>query len=283
MKKYPLFLLLTGLTVWTACDDDNDTPIQPELNKLTNVSCYKNDNPTPLFSADINYTNDGKISNMRFSGDQNLLFIHSDGKFTVTNVNSGSTIEEYTLSGNVITGKTIAKENPYASNEVYTSDKYTYYYNGSNLTRTAWVTRWPKETTAGYEERNYPEYEKYTWENGNVALFAQSQDNKEIRYEYKNGMVAPGNFPFRVAGSFSPTGFESVTPLNLLYGTMNRNLPSSAYTYTVPLENEVNIKYIFAYTTVGDYITVMTVVEENLQNGETNTYKYTFEYNFATK
>ena len=100
MKKY-LFLLLIGAVSLTACGDDDD-PVVPELNKLTKVSCYKDGASSPLFTADINYTSDGKISNINLGVDK-LLFIYSDGKFSVTGIHSGEVIEEYTLSGNVIT------------------------------------------------------------------------------------------------------------------------------------------------------------------------------------
>ena len=125
MKKY-LFLLLIGAAGLTACGDDDD-PVVPELNKLTKVSCYKDGASSPLFTADINYTSDGKISNINLGVDK-LLFIYSDGKFSVTGIHSGEAIEEYTLSGNVITSKRISQENPYASNETYVSDEYSYSY-----------------------------------------------------------------------------------------------------------------------------------------------------------
>lgn len=277
MKKY-LFWLWVGATGLTACGDDDD-PVVPELNKLTRVSCYKGGASTPLFTADINYTSDGRISNIDLGADR-LLFIYSDGKFSITGVNTGETIEEYTLSGSVITGKRISQENPYASNEVYVSDEYVYRYSGSDWAQTSWVARWPKASGGGYEERSYPEYERYTWENGNVVLYAQSQDSREMRYEY-GATEAPGNFPLRVIGSFSPTGFEAVTPLNLLYGARNRNLPVRAYTYAVPDPGEVKAAYTYAYTTVGDYITGMTITESD-EGGESS-YRYAFEYNFEVR
>ena len=277
MKKY-LFLLLIGAASLTACGDDDD-PVVPELNKLTKVSCYKDGASSPLFTADINYTSDGKISNINLGVDK-LLFIYSDGKFSVTGIHSGEVIEEYTLRGNVITSKKISQENPYASNEIYVSDEYSYRYSGSNWVLTSWNARWPKEFGTGYEERSYPEYEKYTWENGNVVLYAQSLDSREMRYEYSVA-EAPKNFPLRVIGSFSPVGFESVTPLNLLYGIQNRNLPIRAYTYTIPNQSEVKAEYKYTYTTVGDYITGMTIDEND--GGTASSYKYTFEYNFAVK
>ena len=156
MRKH-LFLLWIGVAALTACGDD-DTPVTPVLNKVTKISCYQNGGTTPLFTADINYTGEGNLSNIRFSGTQNLLFIYTGDKFTVTDTGSGTTTAEYTLSGNVITRMTVSKENPYASNEVYVSDEYVYQYTGSSLTRTAWTARWPREDEAGYagyEERMY--------------------------------------------------------------------------------------------------------------------------------
>ena len=90
----------------------------------------------------------------------------------------------------------------------------------------------------------------------------QSLDSREMRYEYSVA-EAPKNFPLRVIGSFSPVGFESVTPLNLLYGIQNRNLPIRAYTYTIPNQSEVKAEYKYTYTTVGDYITGMTIDEND--------------------
>ncbi len=275
MKKY--FLLLLVGVAFTACSDDE--PVVPELNKVTKVTCYKNDEATPLFVADIRYTSDGKISTIN-TGDDKYLFVYSDGKFSVTGVRTSEVIQEYTLSGNVITGKSISRENPYLNHEMYVSDDYSYRYSGSNWVMTEWTARWPQETSNGYEERNYPEYEKYTWENGNVVLFAQSMDKREMKYEYSM-TEAPRNFPLRVIGSYTPVGFDVVSPLNLMYGAQNRNLPVRAYAYTIQNQNDIKAEYKYNYTTVGDYITAMTIDES--VNDSTNVYKYTFEYNFGVK
>lgn len=284
MKKY-LFLLLIGAASLAACGDDDD-PVVPELNKLTKVSCYKDGGLSPLFTVEVNYASDGKISNMRFSGDKEWRLFSSDNKYLMIDISTGDELEEYILSGNVITAKEVSKKNSYASNEVYVSDEYKYSYSGTNLALTSWTARWPKESGTGYEVRNYPEYEKYRWENGNVVLYAQSQDSREMRYEY-SATENPKNFPLRVIGSFSPVGFEAVSPLNLLYGAQNRNLPVRAYTYTVPNQSTVNAEYKYTYTTVGNYITAMTIEEYNhLADGDEggmNTYKYAFEYNYEIK
>lgn len=275
MKKY-LFLLLIGMVGLTACGDDDDPNI-PELNKLTKISCYKDGATTPLFVTDITYTTEGKISNMNFSGDRKLLFIYSDGKFTVTDLGSGTTTAEYALSGNVITGMKRQKVNELVSNEVYVSDEYVYRYSGSNLSMTSWKTRWPKEVGTGYEERDYPEYEKYTWENKNVVLYAKSLDDREMRYEY-SVEETPKNFPLRTVGSFSPVGFDPVSPLNTMYGNRNRNLMARAYTYQIPNQKDVKSEYIYTYKRVGDYITGMTIEEKT--ESASSTYDYVFEYNY---
>ena len=59
------------------------------------------------------------------------------------------------------------------------------------------------------------------------------------------------------------------------------NLPIRAYTYTIPNQSEVKAEYKYTYTTVGDYITGMTIDEND--GGTASSYKYTFEYNFAVK
>lgn len=277
MKKYVMGLLI-GMIGLTACGDD-DQPLTPALNKLTKVSCYKEGDATPLFEADIHYTSDGKISSINYDGDR-WLFIYVDDKLSVTKVSSDSLVDEYTLSGGVITGHKVSRENPGASNEIYTSDTYTYRYSGSEWIQTSWQTRWPSETGSGYEERDYPEYERYTWENGNAVLYAQSLDNREMRYEY--GMeLAPANFPLRVIGSFSPVDFDAVSPLNLLHGASNRNLPTRAYTYSILDPGVTLSEYTYSYTTVGDYVTAMTIQESG--EGQTSLYRYTFEYNFEAR
>ena len=276
MKKY-LFLLLIGAASLTACGDDDD-PVVPELNKLTKVSCYKDGASSPLFTADINYMNDGKISSISFHGDKEFRLFSSDNKYLMIDISTGDELGEYILSGNVITAKNVLRKNSYASNEVYVSDEYKYGYSGSNLVLTSWVARWPKEDGQGYESEDYREYDKFYWENGNVVTFSRNQDRME--YEYST-VERPENYPLRVIGSFSPVGFESVTPLNLLYGIQNRNLPIRAYTYTIPNQSEVKAEYKYTYTTVGDYIMCMTIDEND--GGTASSYKYTFEYNFAVK
>ena len=177
MKKY-LFLLLIGAASLTACGDDDD-PVVPELNKLTKVSCYKDGASSPLFTADINYMNDGKISSISFHGDKEFRLFSSDNKYLMIDISTGDELGEYILSGNVITAKNVLRKNSYASNEVYVSDEYKYGYSGSNLVLTSWVARWPKEDGQGYESEDYREYDKFYWENGNVVTFSRNQDRME--------------------------------------------------------------------------------------------------------
>lgn len=281
MKKYVLIAWL-GVMVFTSCKDDNP-PVVPELNKLTKISCCKNEEVTPIFVADINYSSEGHLMNIQFSGENKLLFIYSENKFTVTDVNSGTKSAEYTLSGDVIIQKKISQENKNASNEIYVSDEYDYKYAGKELSYTNWKTRWPKENGKGYEERSYPSSETYKWENGNTVLY--TQDKTEMRYEY-GALENPNNFPLRVIGSFAPVGFDAVTPLNLQYGTLNRNLPERAYTYQVTSPTAIDAEFTYSYMQVGDYITTMTITEENPVgggDGSVNRYTFSFEYNYVVK
>lgn len=134
-----------------------------------------------------------------------------------------------------------------------------------------------------------PELNKLTsvtcTKNGNAVHYAYLPQ-KEITYEY-NSQLRPENFPFRVVNSFQPVGFDVISPLNLLYGKMNQNLPTRAYWYNVSDATDICAEYTFRYTLTGDYITGMTIEEKiNPVNGataENNTYEYEFIYNFVVE
>ena len=285
MKSSTLYYLgLCGLLGVVACDKE-ETPA-PALNRLTKVSCYEQGEVEPVFSATIAYNDpDGKINSIRLTGETNgeWLFMYADGKLLVTSMQSSSTLMEYGLSGEVIVSRKISQENPQVSHAMYVSDAYTYHYSGSKLSYTSWVTTWPV-SGGGYDSRTYAEYERYSWENNNIVLFAQSQDAREIRYEYGT-QLRPANFPLRVIGSYDPVGFESVSPLNLLYGQASQCLPVRAYTYAVPNVSQTIAEYTYRYVTTGDYITQMTVEKQLYGNSgeveESKQYVYTFEYNYA--
>lgn len=133
--------------------------------------------------------------------------------------------------------------------------------------------------------RELGEVDRYSWENGNAVHYAYLPQ-KEITYEY-NSQLRPENFPFRVVNSFQPVGFDVISPLNLLYGKMNQNLPTRAYWYNVSDATDICAEYTFRYTLTGDYITGMTIEEKiNPVNGataENNTYEYEFIYNFVVE
>lgn len=144
---------------------------------------------------------------------------------------------------------------------------------------------WPNEDGSGYQVRELGEVDRYSWENGNAVHYAYLPQ-KEITYEY-NSQLRPENFPFRVVNSFQPVGFDVISPLNLLYGKMNQNLPTRAYWYNVSDATDICAEYTFRYTLTGDYITGMTIEEKiNPVNGataENNTYEYEFIYNFVVE
>ena len=190
---------------------------------------------------------------------------------------------EYGLSGEVIVSRKISQENPQVSHAMYVSDAFSYHYSGSKLAYTSWVTTWPV-TGGGYESRTYAEYERYTWEKNNIVRFAQSQDAREMCYEYGTQM-RPANFPLRVIGDYNPVGFEAISPLNLLYGQASQYLPVRAYTYAVPNVSQILSEYTYSYIFTGDYITQMTIEQKNYSGTGalegTKRYVYTFEYNYA--
>lgn len=281
MKKYTFLLIIMTIGLLSCGDDDK--LVIPELNKLTKVVCYKNGNTeaNAVFSVNINYTNDGNISSMQFANGQKAIFVYVDRKFTVTNVGESNERAEYIMTGNVIGEKYIQKDNPYMNNEVYTSNEYIYNYSGSNLVGASRIMRWPKEGETGYETQKFDKEEAYTWENGNVSLF--TQEKKRIEYKYSTAL-ASRNFPWRVIPSFNPIGFDVVSPINLLYGNQNRNLPVSAYCYSISDEDSSTANYTYNFASTGEYITGMTIHEKTTSaNGviEENDYEYIFTYNYV--
>ena len=290
MKKFlSMLLVAVGLV---SCGDD-DKPYIPELNKLTSVTCTKNGNA--FFNADITYDQDKQINRIILTTEGNQFtdnYIIVDKTISVSGVKmvDGSPTNPfvhtvYTLSGNMIAAKEEKSENKYMSNAVYTAVENRYTYSSNWLKSVSQVIQWPNENGSGYQTREMGEVDRYSWENGNVVHYAYLPQ-QEITYEY-DSQLRPENFPFRVVNSFRPVGFDMISPLNLLYGKMNQNLPTRAYWYNVSAATDICAEYTFRYTLTGDYITGMTIEEEiNPVNGvtaENNTYEYAFVYNFVAE
>lgn len=273
MKKYA-FLFMIMIVGLLSCGDD-DKPVVPELDKLSQITCTKGTDV--VFFAYINYTNDDKIASIDFVDGKKIPFIYVDKKITMINPEEGIERIEYTMQGSVIIEKSVKKDNPY-NREVYTSDKYDYKYSGSSLTGASRTMTWPKEGGDGYESQIFDKEETYSWENNNVVLF--TQDKKRIEYKYGMALTS-SNFPWRVIPSFNPVGFDAFSPINLLYGNRSRNLPESATYYSLSGEDDTTANYTYHFTTTGDYITAMTIQEQISSTdkiAETNTYNYTFTY-----
>ena len=275
MRKYTALLLLATLSLASCGDDDPVVVVEP-LNKLTKISCYEEDNNSLLYSASVSYNVDGSIASIDFTGDTRRSFIYSDNKILMTKTQTGFKEAEYTLSGGRISRQENYKENDLVSNEIYVSDAYDYQYTGSDLSAIGWTTRWPKENGQGYEERVYPLSDIFTWENGNVVRY--TRDKEEMTYTY-GSLVNPENFTLRPIASFDLLSFDFVSPLNLLFGTNNRNLPERAYSYSVTEPSQYKSEYVFTYTFVSDYILEMKVVKQD-EAGTRNTYLYKFEYDY---
>lgn len=265
----------------------------PELNKLTSVTCTKNGNA--FFNANITYDQDKQINRIILNTEGNQFtdnYIIVDKTISVSGVKmiDGSPTNPfvhtvYTLSGNMIAAKEEKSENKYMSNAVYTAVENRYTYSSNWLKSVSQIIQWPNEDGSGYQIRELGEVDRYSWENGNAVHYAYLPQ-KEITYEY-NSQLRPENFPFRVVNSFQPVGFDVISPLNLLYGKMNQNLPTRAYWYNVSDATDICAEYTFRYTLTGDYITGMTIEEKiNPVNGataENNTYEYEFIYNFVVE
>lgn len=290
MNKF--IYLLGAMAVLTACGDD-DEPYIPELNKLTNVTCTKNG--VTFFQADITYDENQRINRIVLNQEgtqfvDNYIFVDNTLSVSGTQVAADDLTTSfihtrYTLSGNTITQKEEMAENPYANNAVYTKTSSSFLYNGNALSSVSQVIRSPLETGSDYQTWDVGEVARYVWENGNVVYYDYLPE-REMAYEYDT-QLHPANFPFRVIDTFQPVGFEVVSPLNLMYGAMNSNLPSRAYWYAIASATVVQATYTFRYTFLGDYITGMTVEEQLYPTdgtaGETNTYMYTFTYNFVVQ
>lgn len=257
-----------------SCGDD-DKPVVPELDKLTQVICTKE--ADVVFYAKINYTNDDKIASIDFVDGKNIPFIYVDKKITMMNPEEGVERIEYILGGLVVTDKSVMKKNAF-DGKIYTSDNYKYQYSGSSLTGASRTMTWPKEGEEGYESQTFEKEETYAWENSNVVLF--TQDKKRIEYKYGTALT-PSNFPWRVIPSFNPVGFDAFSPINLLYGNRSRNLPESATYYSLSGEDDTTAKYTYHFTTTGDYITGMTIQEQTSSTdkiAKQTTYEYKFIY-----
>lgn len=285
MNKYFLALLMAITVGFSSCSD-NETPEIPKMNKLTKITCTKNG--ASFFTADITYDQGGNIN--RIVTDKytdNYIFVgntisvngmRTDG----TDVSGASFIHTvFKLDGNVISQREEKAENKNMNNEVYTSELNTYSYSRWQLGSATQVIQWPKASGTGYDTRNLGEVNTYTWENGNIVRFLY-RPQQEMSYEYST-QERPENFPFRVINTFAPVTFEVVSPLNFLYGNMNRNLVQHAYWYNLNDPTNKCAEYSFTYVTTEKYITGMTIREQiNAVNGvtaEDNTYEYTFVYN----
>lgn len=280
MKKY-LCLLLVAATGLLSCSDD-DKPVIPELNKLTKITCSVNDSSTPDYVLDVNYSvSDGKIRDIQLNNESRQLYIYSNNTLTITD--GSLTTTEYRLSGNTIVQSMISKENKYANNEIYVSDEYTYGYpKGYNMEYVGWKFNRPKVDGAGYDSGGYPQDQKFIWQGDNITLYAR--DKTEMKYEY-SGIVRPNNFPIRLSGTFSPVGIDILSPLNLMFGNLGRNLPERAYRYNVPETSDILAEYKYVFVTDGEYVKGMVIDEKKYEADgvKSNTYKYSFEYNFKVQ
>lgn len=279
MKKY-LLLVLTALCGLASCGNDDKPYVKP-LNKLTKVTCTEKETGRTVFSAGITYLNDGRITDIQMNTGEKLQFIYVGNTMTVSGSQSLEQVE-YALSGNAITSKKVSKINEYASSVRYVSDAYTYHYSGSNMTYTDWAVRWPNADGLTYQEQSYTRDQVFTWVSGNVFSF--TKDKKVIQYTY-GGRTRPVNMPFRVVDTFSPVGFEVFSPVNLMMGGMNREMPEKAYRYTIPAASAPEAEYTFQYTTFGEYLLSMTIEEvKHEPSGDVSTtYHYAFEYNYESK
>lgn len=280
MKKF-ITLLLTYLIVFSSCSND-DKNRTPDLRKLTKVTCYRNDDNTPLYDVDIFYKADGSIAHMQTLDKGNLQFFYVGNSITVSG--SGSDKTEYTLSKNLITQKKTYTENQYASNSVYVNEESKYSYSGNRLISSNLLIRWPNEDGKNYESREFQEYNKYQWTNGGISRF--TRETQEMVFEYTS-IIRPYNFPLLITNTFTPTSFDIVSPVNFLMGYLFTYLPNRIYWYNIPETTNIRAEYTFTYATSQEenskytYLSSMDIHEKIYNEEEkSNLYKLYFEYEF---
>lgn len=194
MKKFlSVLLMVAGLM---SCGDD-DKPFIPELNKLTSVTCTKNENA--FFNANITYDQDKQINRIILNTEGNQFtdnYIIVDKTISVSGVKmiDGSPTNPfvhtvYTLSGNMIAAKEEKSENKYMSNAVYTAVENRYTYSSNWLKSVSQIIQWPNEDGSGYQVRELGEVDRYSWENGNAVHYAYLPQ-KEITYEYNSSITS---------------------------------------------------------------------------------------------
>lgn len=274
MKKSVL-LLLTCLISFSSCSDDDKTKA-PELKKLTKVTCYHNDDTSPLYQVEIFYKEGGSISYMQTLDKEKYHFFYVGDKLTVSNSDPDKV--EYTLKKDLITQK-----KTYTSNPAYVSEELTYEYERNRLVSVNQLIRWPNESGSGYESVAYPDYNIYTWNGGNITRFIG--DKKNMNYEYTS-TIRPYNLPLSITETFSPVNFEIVSPLNFLKGYLVTYLPSRVYWYNIPNTDDMQAEYIFTYATSSEnskdsYLTTMGIQERIYEEGneKETLYNLHFEYN----
>lgn len=289
MKKY-ICLFLTVLMGLNSCSKDDDKQQEiPQLNKLTKVTCIKNNSASPEFVLTITYNQGQKIADITQEGKYTHVFTYNANQLIVNSFAAASTASpvlvkkmNYVLSGGGIVKSEEHLKNSYKNDEEYLANIYSYSYNRNNLTGCSWdEANWPKEDGTGYDNRKSLETSTYTWENNNISLYKKG--TKEMAFTYKNELQSE-TFPLLFVNTFNPTIPDVVSPLNFSFGNRNRNLVETVYTYELPDVGNLHTKYTFTYNTTGEYVTGMSVTEEVFpasgQAAETNTYSYSFEYNY---
>lgn len=292
MKKNIIwcFLLLAG-TVLTSCgDDDNiNQPIVPQPNKLTNIICVKNG--TEIYATTIAYDSKGDINNIIYreqgdadTGKKNYTYsyLYNGNEIAVSRSANGDPATPY--CNYVLSNGRILKEQYKSLNnsEVYISDEYTYNYNAGNYVTTVGAkTTIPKTNGSGYDETNYPAAYQYDWINGNLTKLVEYKTIMTLEYKTQPNLAS---FTLRPLNNKTFTSWESFSPLNLMYGTNNKNLPEDA---TITANNKTVARHKFMYDMIGEYITSMTIIATYYDNEgkelSNDRFTFTFKYDYKVK
>lgn len=278
MKLKYVFAFLSGIVLLSAtgCGDD-DHPATPKMKKVTRISCTQ-DGSTYAWNMDIRYDQDGNLYRIVYdftpaqgAGNEaenySELYQYNNRDITVTRfIETIPDINRtYTCSGSVVT----REEEGRISDGV--TNTYQYTYRGKNLVSIAQSLKNPSigTTVVPYV---------FTWSaQGDMTEFTYNNTTK-LQFTYRT-QLHPENFPLRAMKSIDLTDRSFVDPVNLLFNANSRYLPVQAVEVDA-LSGVTTLIYTFTYTTIGDYVTGMTMTVADPGGNHSRTYTYTFAYEY---
>lgn len=278
--KY-VFAFLSGIVLLSAtgCGDD-DHPAPPKMKKVTQIGCTQTGS-TYAWNMNIRYDQDGNLYRVvyDFTPAQNAaavaenyseLYQYNGNDITVTRfIETIPDINRtYSCSGSADNRVVNREEEGRISDGV--TNTYQYTYRGRTLVS---IAQSLKNQVTGTTVIPYV----FTWSGqGDMTEFTYNNTTK-LQFTYGT-QLHPENFPLRAMKSTDLTHRSFVDPVNLLFNANSRYLPTQAREVDV-LSGAAKATYAFTYSTIGDYVTGMTMTV-SADGDQTRTYTYTFAYDY---